>query len=65
MRPATGEPFSMAYEEGEVTVRDQKVTAWKTKSREGAGLMTLLAQLTSNMPAKPVRVKGTDRKRLP
>jgi hypothetical protein len=44
--PASGRPFSMEYEEGEVTVRDQKVAAWTAQTCEGAGLMSLLAQLT-------------------
>ena len=44
MRPATGKRFSMDYEEGEVTVCDQKVTAWKTRTCNGAGMMTILAQ---------------------
>ena len=55
MRPATGKRFSMAHEEGEVTVCDQKVSAWKTRTCNGAGMMTILAQVTSKKPSKPVR----------
>jgi hypothetical protein len=50
MLPATGKSFSMDYEEGQVTVRDQKVMAWTAQPCQGAGLMTLLAQFTSEVP---------------
>jgi hypothetical protein len=55
MMAATGKPFSMEYEEGEVTVRDHKVAAWKVQAREGAGLMTILSHLTSEVTSEPVR----------
>ena len=49
--PATGNRFSMTHEAGEVTVRDQRVAAWTMRSREGAGLMTLLAQISRALPS--------------
>ena len=49
MMAATGKAFSMAYEEGEVTVRDQQVTAWKVQPCEEAGLLTILSQLVSQV----------------
>jgi hypothetical protein len=51
MLPATGTHFSMTHEQGELTVRDQQVAAWNMLPREGAGLMTILAQLTRHVPS--------------
>jgi hypothetical protein len=55
MMAATGKAFSMAYEEGEVTVRDQQVTQWTVQPCEGAGLMTILSQLVSQVPSNTGR----------
>ncbi|MEO8392245.1 MAG: nuclear transport factor 2 family protein [Chloroflexota bacterium] len=51
LMPATGQPFSMADEAGEVTIRDDKIAMWKVQTCDGAGLMTLLAQLTGEESA--------------
>jgi hypothetical protein len=55
MIPASGKRFSMAYQEAEVTVRDQQVSAWKVQASNDAGLMTLLAQLTSEGASNSMR----------
>ena len=54
--PATGKRFSMAYQEAEVTVCDQQVSAWKVQANDDAGLMTLLAQLANDdVPSSSTR----------
>ena len=55
MIPASGRRFSMAYQEAEVTVCDQHVSAWQVQARNDAGLMTLLAQLTTGVPSSSMR----------
>jgi predicted ester cyclase len=44
--PATNKAFSTRLEKTKVTVKENKITAWVVESTEGAGLQTLLDQLS-------------------
>ena len=44
--PATNKVFSAKPEKIKITVKENKITAWVVESTEGAGLQTLLDQLS-------------------
>ncbi len=53
---ATNKKFSIAMEKTQITVKGDKVTAWKVEPTEGAGLTAILGQLGVKLP--DTKIKG-------
>ena len=60
---ATNKKFSIAMEKTQITVKNDKVTAWTVEPTEGAGLTAILGQLGVKLPEAERKSKSKSRKK--
>ena len=60
---ATNKKFSIAVEKTQITVKNEKVTAWTVEPTEGAGLTAILGQLGVKLPEAERKNKSKSRKK--